>query len=214
MKISMKKASVTILLMILLLTTISAVSASMSIEGGSFSTDGGLEDKTYASINVGAENAGKDVIIQIFYSRDGSALNNGNMVPVTVNSNGYVEVSSADAYKYFPDHAKIKLYDKNEHLLDSQDVDLSPTSGLQTFGSYTDYSSSSSSGTGGSSGGGSTNSYHSGTSDTYVGNSNTGKFHAPGCGSVDKMKPSNKVYFSSRDEAISSGYTPCKRCNP
>ena len=40
---------------------------SMSILGGSFSTGGGMEDKTYASIYVGPEHAGENVKIQIFY---------------------------------------------------------------------------------------------------------------------------------------------------
>ncbi len=108
--------------------------SSMSILGGSFSTDGGLEDLTYASIYVGPEHAGEKVTIQIFYSRDGSSLNNGNMVPKTVNSKGYIEVSSADAYKYFPDYAKINLYDgSGAKLLDTKSVSLSPQSGTQTF---------------------------------------------------------------------------------
>lgn len=107
---------------------------SMSILGGSFSTGSELEDKTYASIYVGKEHAGEDVILQIFYSRDGSTLNNGNMVPVTVDSSGYLEVSSADAYKYFPDFAEINLYDQSgNNLLDTRSVSLNPEAGTQTF---------------------------------------------------------------------------------
>ena len=106
---------------------------SMSILGGSFSTGGGLEDKTYASIYVGPEHAGENVKIQIFYSRDGSDLNNGNMVPKTVNSNGYIEVASANSYKYFPDFAEINLYDNSGNLLDTQSVSLNPESGTQSF---------------------------------------------------------------------------------
>ncbi len=112
--------------------TTQATSA-MSILGGSFSTGGGLEDKTYASIYVGPEHSGENVKIQIFYSRDGSDLNNGNMVPKTVNSNGYIEVASADSYKYFPDFAEINLYDNSGNLLDTQTVSLNPESGTQTF---------------------------------------------------------------------------------
>ena len=108
-------------------------SSSMSILGGSFSTAGGLEDKTYASIFVGSEHAGENVQIQIFYSRDGSTLNNGNMVPKTVDSSGYIEVASAEAYKYFPDYAEINLYDSSGNLLDTQSVSLNPDSGTQTF---------------------------------------------------------------------------------
>lgn len=49
---------------------------------------------------------------------------------------------------------------------------------------------------------------------SYVGNANTGKFHVSGCDSVNKMSEKNKVFFSSRDDAINQGYVPCKRCNP
>lgn len=105
----------------------------MSILGGSFSTGSGLNDKTYASIYVGPEHAGENVKIQIYYSRDGSTLNNGNMVPKTVDSSGYIEVASADAYKYFPDFAEINLYDTSGNLLDTQSVNLNPESGTQSF---------------------------------------------------------------------------------
>lgn len=212
----MKLKNSIIYLLIICLIVISSLTmvSAMEILGGSFSTDGGLEDKTYAVIYVGEENAGADVIIQIFYSRDGNLLNHGNMVPATIKSNGAVRIASADAYAYFPDHAEIKLYDANEHLLDTQSVSLSPSSGLQTFGDYDDSSYSSSSYSGSSSGEGSTTRYNSGTSSSYVGNLNSGKFHAPGCSDVNKMNPSNKVYFSSRDEAISRGYSPCGHCSP
>ena len=50
---------------------------------------------------------------------------------------------------------------------------------------------------------------------SYVLNTNTHKFHYPSCSSVDSMKESNKDYYSgSRDDLISMGYEPCKRCNP
>lgn len=49
----------------------------------------------------------------------------------------------------------------------------------------------------------------------YVANTNTGKFHYPSCSSVDDMKEKNKMLFNgTRDELISEGYVPCKRCNP
>lgn len=51
-------------------------------------------------------------------------------------------------------------------------------------------------------------------SGSYVANANTGKFHVASCSSVDKMSEGNKVYLSSRDDAINQGYVPCKRCNP
>ena len=107
--------------------------SSMSILSGSFETGGGLEDKTYASIYVGPEHSGENVKIQIFYSRDGNSLNHGNMVPKTVDSSGYINVRSADAYKYFPDYAEINLYDSSGNLLDTKSVSLNPESGTQTF---------------------------------------------------------------------------------
>jgi micrococcal nuclease len=48
----------------------------------------------------------------------------------------------------------------------------------------------------------------------YVGNSNTKKFHFPSCSSVPTIHPEHVVYFTTRDEAISAGYVPCKKCNP
>ena len=115
------------------LPAISSTPAAMSILGGSFSTGSHLSDKTYAKIYVGPEHAGESVKIQILYSRDGSSLNNGNMVPKTVSSDGYIEVASADSYKYYPDYAKINLYDNSGNLLDTQGVTLTITSGTQNF---------------------------------------------------------------------------------
>lgn len=48
----------------------------------------------------------------------------------------------------------------------------------------------------------------------YIGNSNTGKFHYPSCYWVSRMSENHKVYFDSREEAINSGYVPCKVCKP
>ena len=123
-----------ILSFLILISGISVVCATMEIEGGAFYTDGDLDDLTYASIDVGSEYSGDDVIIQIFYSRDGSDLNNGNMVPKTVTSDGFINVKSADSYKFFPDHAEIKIFDTNNNLLDSMNVKLSPSKGIQIFG--------------------------------------------------------------------------------
>ena len=49
----------------------------------------------------------------------------------------------------------------------------------------------------------------------YILNTNTHKFHYPSCSSVDSMKEKNKQeYYGTRDDIISQGYEPCKRCNP
>lgn len=50
---------------------------------------------------------------------------------------------------------------------------------------------------------------------TYIVNTNTGKFHCPDCPSVEQMNENNKrKYVGDRDDLISDGYKPCKRCNP
>ena len=48
----------------------------------------------------------------------------------------------------------------------------------------------------------------------YIGNSNSHIFHKPSCGSANTIKEENRVSFKSREDAVKSGYTPCKRCNP
>ena len=118
---------------LILISSISVVCAAMEIEGGAFYTDGGLDDLTYASVDVGTKYSGDDVIIQIFYSRNGSDLNDGNMVPKTVDSSGYINVRSADAYSKYPDYAEVNVYDTSGNLLDSVSVTLAPDSGTQIF---------------------------------------------------------------------------------
>ena len=50
---------------------------------------------------------------------------------------------------------------------------------------------------------------------TYIVNTNTGKFHLPTCSSVSDIKEKNKMTYSgNREDLISQGYEPCKRCNP
>jgi len=108
-------------------------SGALSIISGSISTGSGLSDKTHARVFVGTAHSGEHVKIQVFYSRDGEDLNKGNIVDKTVDSNGYIEVARAKAFKYYPDHAEINIYDKNMGLLDYLDVGLKPESGTQTF---------------------------------------------------------------------------------
>ncbi|MDO5291154.1 MAG: MBL fold metallo-hydrolase [bacterium] len=49
-------------------------------------------------------------------------------------------------------------------------------------------------------------------STSYIGNTNSKKFHDPDCSSLPEEK--NQIAFTSREEAIAAGYEPCKRCNP
>lgn len=53
------------------------------------------------------------------------------------------------------------------------------------------------------------------TAGSYVLNTNSHKFHLPGCSSVDTISPKNrKDVNESREQIIREGYAPCKRCNP
>ena len=50
---------------------------------------------------------------------------------------------------------------------------------------------------------------------TYVINTNTGKFHNPGCSSVKDIKPENRWdYTGTREYVVSQGFEPCGRCHP
>lgn len=54
-----------------------------------------------------------------------------------------------------------------------------------------------------------------GTTSSYVLNTNSHKFHRPGCSSVDTISPKNrKDVNESREQIVREGYAPCKRCNP
>ena len=46
----------------------------------------------------------------------------------------------------------------------------------------------------------------------YIGNKNSKKFHLPTCGSLPMEK--NRVYFDTRNAAVSAGYDPCGNCRP
>ena len=44
----------------------------------------------------------------------------------------------------------------------------------------------------------------------YIGNVNSKKFHLPTCPNLPAEK--NQILFSSYDEAVAAGYTPCSTC--
>lgn len=53
------------------------------------------------------------------------------------------------------------------------------------------------------------------TSAHYILNTNSKKFHLPGCSSVNRISGKNKAEWNgSREDLISRGYAPCKLCNP
>lgn len=53
-----------------------------------------------------------------------------------------------------------------------------------------------------------------GTSETFIVNVSSKKFHKPDCPAVDKIKKENKKnYIGTRESLIDNGYSPCKQCN-
>ena len=92
-----------------------------------------LSAKTYCTVNIGTEHAGENLQISVLYSRDGSNLNHGIIVPKTVSSQGNLKVASKDAFRYYPDHALITVYDKSGNTLTTKEVTMDPSSGSQSF---------------------------------------------------------------------------------
>ena len=49
---------------------------------------------------------------------------------------------------------------------------------------------------------------------SYTASSRSDKFHMPSCPSAARISDGNRVWFSTRDEAVAAGYSPCGRCKP
>ncbi len=52
------------------------------------------------------------------------------------------------------------------------------------------------------------------TNAAYMGNSRVKVFHRLECKFHKKALRKNRIYFSSREEAINAGYRPCRTCKP
>ncbi len=48
----------------------------------------------------------------------------------------------------------------------------------------------------------------------YTASSASDRFHLPSCSSAANISEDNRLWFSSREEAVSAGYTPCGHCEP
>ena len=109
----------------------SASSDSLSIKSGYiFSSD---FKQTFCTVNVGEQFAGEDVKISVLYSRDGSNLNNGNIVDKTVSDIGEISVPTADVLNSYPDKAIITIYDSVGNPLDTKTVKLKTDTSTQYF---------------------------------------------------------------------------------
>lgn len=49
---------------------------------------------------------------------------------------------------------------------------------------------------------------------SYTASSRSDKFHMPFCPAAARISEDNRVWFSTRDEAVAAGYSPCGRCKP
>lgn len=49
---------------------------------------------------------------------------------------------------------------------------------------------------------------------SYVGSKNSDKYHLPTCYWAQQINPSNEIWFTSKSDATSHGYVPCKVCDP
>jgi micrococcal nuclease len=52
--------------------------------------------------------------------------------------------------------------------------------------------------------------------DYYVASKRSGRFvfHRPGCESAKRIRTENLIRFETRDQALDSGYSPCRNCKP
>ena len=48
----------------------------------------------------------------------------------------------------------------------------------------------------------------------YVGSINSDKYHLPSCYWAGQINPENEIWFTSKSDAESHGYVPCKVCKP
>ena len=115
------------------------------------------------------------------------------------------EVVFDETYDYDMDKFDLSGLDEKPEIDSNEDTDSTSDSSS----SSDDDSSSSSSSSYSSS---SSSSSSSGV--TYVGSVNSDKFHYPSCSHAKRIKDSNKITFSSRDNAIAAGYSPCGVCKP
>lgn len=113
--------------------TLKKTNGQIYIGGGIFKTGSSLDAKTNAKIYIDGGNPGESIKIKIKYYRDGNSLNKGNIVTKTIGDDGYININSADSYKYYPDKAYIELYDLNDNLQSTQTVTLNPDSTTQYF---------------------------------------------------------------------------------
>ncbi len=106
---------------------------SVAIRYCDFYTGSSSSDKSYCSANIGTEHYGENYQISVLYSSNGSNLNDGNLVGKTVDDEGFLHISSSNAFLYYPDKAIVTVYDMDDNVLDQKTYYLNPVSGSQSY---------------------------------------------------------------------------------
>jgi phage FluMu protein Com len=48
----------------------------------------------------------------------------------------------------------------------------------------------------------------------FVAYPGSNRFHRPECGWASRRKPEDRIFLSTREQAIKQGYKPCRKCKP
>lgn len=107
--------------------------STMTIINGTITSGSNVDDKTKCTVYIGKEYSGVPVKISVLYSSDGDNLNKAHKVDKTVSSSGEVTIYTNGPFEYFPDKAKVTIYDDNGNKLDTITVKLSTNSKPQYF---------------------------------------------------------------------------------
>ena len=134
----------------------------------------------------------------------------GNARAGYVKESNFEQLTASSLAQYMTDPVNAVLISQLIALSESSPLFIGESQTVQaSLGNAGGYSSS------GGNSNTSGNSSSSGNKKNYILNTNTHKFHLPGCKSVKQMKQKNKKsYTGTREDIINMGYSPCKNCNP
>lgn len=185
-----------LLLFLIFILTIGSVVAYDNIMIDDFGTDCKEYYGSYkytADYNLSGINSNDLKSVTYFYFDDGDVKNCTKML---YKSDDVCEVSAECYYenKTDVDHVEIVIYDGDDILLNETKNFTMIIDETNNYNTESETESES-------------------PSMTYVCSCNSDKFHEPGCTYAKKIRSGNKVTFSSRENAINSGYNPCGVCH-
>lgn len=217
----MKKLIILIMCLVLLPVVVSADTLSLFQPGPLVSATASpypmIGYTTQSAVNVRQKPAGNAKVVKKLSKGTEVTVNgvetvkNVDWYQVTLSDgkNGFIRadlmaIGQAPAAALAAGSAAKTSSNKNTSKTSRDTSDTSGTSSASTSGSTGSFGSSKSSS--------SKSSAAAPSSGSYIGNKNSKKFHRSNCSTLPKSE--NRVYFSSRDAAISAGYSPCKKCGP